>query len=260
MKAVVYGSGNLAWHLCPALYKAGVAFQAVYSRNPNTGKELADLLGTDYRQPNDPVHPSVDTLFLMLPDDVVRKISPSLSNVPQAVVHTSGSVPLDVLECRKRGVLYPLQTFSRELQPDMHNVPFFVETNDIGLRDSLKALASRISPLVYEANSLTRKLLHVSAVFSSNFVNHLYTLSAELLKDDNPGFNALRPLIIETAQKALMDSPKKVQTGPARRNDLSIISEHKLLLQERYPQLLPIYTLLTESIQTMYQNPDNNEL
>jgi hypothetical protein len=70
------------------------------------------------------------------------------------------------------------------------------------------------------------------------------------LADNNDvNWNYIKPLIEETTNKIISSDLYDSQTGPARRNDNTIIQEHLSML-EGYPK--EIYKLLTESIQNTY--------
>ncbi|MCY1559553.1 hypothetical protein D9M68_966030 [compost metagenome] len=99
-------------------------------------------------------------------------------------------------------------------------------------------------------NSERRKILHLAAVFACNFTNHLYTLSAQLLEENELDFDLLRPLILETAEKVQLHNPMEVQTGPAIRGDEKTLTKHNELLVNK-PQLLKLYQILSDSIKGM---------
>jgi predicted short-subunit dehydrogenase-like oxidoreductase (DUF2520 family) len=256
MRAVVYGSGNVAWHLSQALINVGVEIVGVCSRNPDTAKALAERIGTTLVIPGGPFPEKVDIIFLMTPDDQIAPLSSALSPLEIPLIHTSGSVSIDSLNSVRKGVLYPLQSFSKEVQPDMHDVPFFIEASSEELYNTLFRIASRISPRVFKADSHHRKIMHLSAVFACNFVNHLYAISADIMSKEDMNFDHMRPLIMETAHKALRAEPSAMQTGPAIRNDLKVIDSQKKLLESIAPQYIPFYDLFTSSIQNLYSKND----
>ncbi len=110
----------------------------------------------------------------------------------------------------------------------------------------LNEIGNSISGKVIEINSLQRKSIHVSAVFVSNFVNHLYQIGNEICNENNVPFDILKPLILETAKKVQLLSPNEAQTGPAKRNDTQTINAHlNFLTNENQKE---IYKLLTKSI------------
>ncbi|MGB0788750.1 MAG: DUF2520 domain-containing protein, partial [Marinirhabdus sp.] len=110
----------------------------------------------------------------------------------------------------------------------------------------LQQLGGKISENVRVISSKKRATLHLAAVFVNNFVNHLYAVSAELLKKEGIAFSLLEPLIAETASKIKTHMPAEAQTGPAIRNDIKTIERHVELL--RATGFQAIYEQLTEAI------------
>ena len=105
----------------------------------------------------------------------------------------------------------------------------------------------RISENVYEADSEQRKSLHLAAVFTCNFTNHMYALAAGLLKKYGLPFEVMLPLIDETARKVHELEPRLAQTGPAVRYDENVIGEHLQMLSDE-PDMQELYRLISESI------------
>ena len=61
----------------------------------------------------------------------------------------------------------------------------------------------------------------------------------------------LKPLIEATTQKIKQHKPKEVQTGPARRNDTTVMQEHIAMLSQ-YPDWVKIYEAISNDIVKMY--------
>ena len=99
---------------------------------------------------------------------------------------------------------------------------------------------------VYIFDSYQRSVLHLSAVWSNNFVNHLCHLAEQLLKKHRLPYEILGPLLMSTAENALKN-PGQSQTGPALRRDKKSMAKHLTLLNNE-KHLQQIYTLLSESI------------
>jgi predicted short-subunit dehydrogenase-like oxidoreductase (DUF2520 family) len=165
------------------------------------------------------------------------------------LVHTAGSMPMDVWKghAYRYGVLYPMQTFSKERKVDFASVSFFVEANGEADLALLKTMAGALSPKVYEATSAQRTSLHMAAVFACNFANHMYTLSARLLEKNGLPFDAMLPLIDETARKVHELHPKAAQTGPAVRGDENVMGKHLEMLADE-PEIREIYRKISDSI------------
>ncbi len=165
------------------------------------------------------------------------------------MAHTAGSVPLEALPAKfaRRAVFYPLQTFTRGRRVDWAEIPLFIEASTPELQAGLEAFARRLSCRVFQADSARRARLHLAAVFASNFVNHMYALGERLLGDAELDFEVLKPLIAETAAKALdAPSPAAVQTGPAVRGDRSTQQRHLEMLGDEL--LRTLYTTISQSI------------
>ena len=108
-------------------------------------------------------------------------------------------------------------------------------------------VASVLSKQVYEATSEQRKNLHLAAVFTCNFTNHMYALAAGLLKKHQLPFEIMLPLIDETARKVHEIEPHLAQTGPAIRYDENVINNHLQMLSDE-PEMQELYRLISESI------------
>lgn len=261
MEISFIGAGNIAWHLAPALENAGHHINEVYSRQLQHARQLVSNLydARTHSELNFAESPS--TLFILaVPDDALESVCSRLVLPENAiVVHTSGSKSLDSLDQWmaiysdvpvQTGVFYALQTFSRgQSFMDFDEIPLCVESADGPTEDLLVQLGQEISNIVYLITSDERRLLHVAAVFACNFTNHLLALAHDLTTQQNLEFDLLRPLITETFRKGLSASnPADVQTGPARRGDLTTISDHLASLAAQ-PKLAEIYQVITTSIQ-----------
>ncbi|OGS74999.1 MAG: hypothetical protein A3G95_05235, partial [Flavobacteria bacterium RIFCSPLOWO2_12_FULL_31_7] len=191
-----------------------------------------------------------DIYIICVTDNAISDVSNQLPFENRLVVHTSGSTDFDVLDAKnKRGVFYPLQTFSKNKTVDFSEIPICLETENASDYLIVEKLAKSISNSVYKIDGKQRKAIHVSAVFACNFVNHLYEIGNEICVENNIPFEILQPLIEETAQKIKTLSPKDAQTGPAVRNDSKTIEKHIDFLTDENQK--EIYKILTKSIQNV---------
>jgi len=246
------GSGNVATHLAQALNNAGIGIKSVFSPNKMNAEEFAEKFNCQVVNNIADVAEEVDMLILAVPDSRVEDVCNSIPNDKTLLVHTSGITPMDALKSKSRyGVFYPLQTFSKERELDMKTIPFCLEANKKEDLDMMFDLAQKISSNVQLVDSKKRKLLHLTAVMVSNFTNHLYHLSYDILEAGGVSFDFLKPLIQETAAKVEEIHPQKAQTGPARRNDITTLEEHMKMLSE-FPEYQQIYKLLSEQIRKKF--------
>lgn len=244
----IIGVGRVANHIAPALYERGIQIIGVYGRRKNKAEALAKKV--DARVIPDMTKPiRADLILLLVTDDAIGEVANKLSPSTKALVaHTSGAVPLsDMPERLRRGVFYPLQSFSKDKTIVWENVPFCIEAeNDKDLKN-LGTLAELISDKVYVLDSKQRKILHVAAVFANNFSNLMYEFSDEILESAGIDRRIMHPLILETANKILMQRASESQTGPAARGDLETLRMHREYLGDKgiYRE---VYDLLTTEI------------
>ena len=243
ISVVILGSGNVALQLIRAFLKIDtINLKQVYTRNQEDINTLKDSINTT----NDiSLLKQADVTIIAVSDDAISSISSHIKN--SFVVHTSGSVDMKSLNnIGRKGVFYPLQSFSKKKKVDFKNIPICLEseTNEDLLK--LEKLVSLLQSKSYILSSHQRKKIHVAAVFANNFSNHMYTIANEICEKYNIPFDILHPLIEETSDKIKNITPKKAQTGPAKRNDVETIENHLNLLSKKQQE---IYLKITQSIQ-----------
>ena len=188
-----------------------------------------------------------DIYLLAISDDAISEFSKTLPIQDRLVAHTSGSVGIHDLDKKhRRGVFYPLQTFTKDSEIDFKDVPICIEVLEKNDLQTLKALAEAIGSPYYKISTEQRQTLHLSAVFVNNFTNQLYRIAHEITDAKNIDFEVLKPLILETAKKVQTLSPYIAQTGPAKRNDKKTIKKHLKLIENK--DYKAIYELLTNAI------------
>lgn len=246
IKVVIIGSGNVAQHLIQAFAKSKeIEVLQVFSRRKETGIPLLDSskITNDFN-----TIVESDLYIIAVSDDAIATVSSQLKFKNRLVVHTSGSVPIDSLDTKnRRGIFYPLQTFTKGKEVDFSQIPICLEIEKEADFNLLEKAAKTISNNVLKSNEKQRKALHISAVFVNNFVNEMYRIGNEICQENKVPFEILKPLILETVNKVMTLSPKEAQTGPAKRNDTQTIEAHlDFLSNENHAT---IYKILTQSIQ-----------
>lgn len=250
MKIVLIGAGNLATHLGKALHAAGHDMVQVFSRTMQSAETLASLLDAEPLTDMAQVRDDADVYIFSVKDSALEQLISQLCGGEKKVfLHTAGSMPMSVFreKALHYGVLYPMQTFSKQREVDFSIIPCFIEANDEFALKQIEGLAGQISHRVFQLSSEDRKYLHLSAVFACNFANHCYAASQELLQQHGIPFDVMLPLIDETAAKVHGMTPKEAQTGPAVRYDENVIGKQIRLL-ENQPYFQKIYDCMSKSI------------
>ncbi|MFL5753920.1 MAG: Rossmann-like and DUF2520 domain-containing protein, partial [Bacteroidia bacterium] len=244
------GTGNLAHHLAARFVKKGHEIIQVIGRSEVPAKALGQKFFTSHSTDLKKINRTADIYVICISDSQIERLASALKLNGKLVLHTSGSIPMKALvkASGKYGVIYPLQTFSKDAKAKWKNMTLLIEGNAPAVTNEIRAFASTLCKDVREFNSSERLKLHVAAVFVSNFTNHLYTLASEFLEAEKTGhFDLLKPLILETAKKIKKLSPAQAQTGPAIRNDKNTIEKHLAIL-EKYKTHRELYASFTKSI------------
>ncbi len=249
----IVGSGNVATHLAKAIFDVGVEVKYIYSPTLKNSSALASKVNAIAVDSISKIERDIDLIIISIKDDAIKEVVDELKEFNSIIVHTSGGINIDVFEgvTDKGGVLYPLQTFSKNRVLDFSKIPLFIEARDNDTLFEIDEFAKRLSSNVIEADSSRRKIMHVAAVFACNFVNHCYDISSQILEKEGISFDVLLPLIEETTKKISEITPHEAQTGPARRGDSDVMNAH--LQQIDSPSIKDIYTLLSKSITDSYK-------
>lgn len=246
---VIIGAGNVGCHISRKLHAAGYTISQVAGWREANVLALANDLGAAHCLHFEKILTKQDLYIMALPDEAMEEILPRLPLSDELLVHTSGSVPMQILDpySENTGVLYPLQTFTRKRHIDLKEVPVLIEANRIDNENRLKEVASGLSNDVRVIDSMARLYIHIAAVFASNFSNHMYDLARNVLEEQGLDFEIMGPLIMETATKAIRMGPDEAQTGPAKRKDLRTMQKHLELLSDN-KAARELYRLISESI------------
>lgn len=246
------GAGNVAFHLTRALIQNTVNVRQIFNRTLSKAQELGEANNINYTDKISELE-KADLYIIAASDSAVEELSHYIPYDDTLVVHTSGSLGTDILKGDyRKGVFYPFQTFTKRKNLRYEEVPFFVEAESKEDEEALFKLADKISNEVHRVNSEKRRMVHMSGIWASNFVNHLYYIAQTICKEADVPFDVLRPLIEETAQKVQDLEPFDAQTGPAKRGDELIIQKHLELIKDSRQQQL--YQLLSDSIKRTYSN------
>ena len=245
ISVVILGAGNVGVHLFEAFNKAeNIVVNQWFNRDLKRIESYKNSIAitSAFSELAD-----ADIYILAVSDDAIAALSSQLPFHDKLVVHTSGTVGIHDLDRKhRRGVFYPVQTFSKDSEIDFKDVPICIEALEKPDLQLLKNLAEALGSPYYKISTEQRQILHLSAVFVNNFTNQLYRIAHEISDAKGINFDVLKPLILETAKKVQTLSPYMAQTGPAKRNDKKTIKKHLKLLENEDHKA--IYELLTNSI------------
>lgn len=251
----IVGSGNMAYFLSDAFRRVGIPIAGIYARNSASGTLLAKEFQAEWIPDLRQIPDEADTaLFLCVPDQSIETVAEHLSQrTKQLLLHTSGNTPLSVLSAYAAayGCFWPLASVSKRERTMLTDIPICIEGSDDSVTTSLHVLAGTLSGKVCPMNGSQRSLMHLSAVLTQNFANHLFALADQLCAQHGLDAKLLQPMMHEWTKRLATNNAQDMQTGPARRHDENTLAGHRALLSE-HPELLEVYNTLTASIRKMY--------
>ena len=129
IQITIIGSGNVAQHLIKAFSKSeAVEIAQVFSRKKEKLSSLIEFekIVSDYQDLKE-----ADLYIIAVTDNAIADVSRQLPFNNQLVVHTSGTASIETLDDKNRkGVFYPLQTFSKNKEIDFSVIPICLEADN----------------------------------------------------------------------------------------------------------------------------------
>lgn len=204
------------------------------------GARLAErgLSVTDGREPD----ADADLVLLCVPDAVIPQVAATVPIGPW-VAHVSGATRLSALDPHERRFsVHPLQTLTRERGAEQLDGAWGAigAENDEALSHA-RWLAETLGLRAFEVSDENRALYHAAAVIGGNFLVTLHGAATRLLEDVGAPPEAIVPLMTRTIENGFD------LTGPIARGDWATVDDHLAALEERAPDLVPLYRALVEA-------------
>ena len=251
----IIGSGNMAAFLARRLTTAGHYCTGIYARNAIQGEQIANSVNAVF-SPLTPFLPDgeADICFLAVSDQAIALVAPTLHFNKTILVHTSGSVALNAIAVAAKdyAVFWPVYSIVKNHLPNHRSIPCAWYASSPQAQKHLLTIAHSISDVVFEAGDAQRQKLHLSAVICNNFTTHLMAVCEAICAEQQLPFSILQPIIEQTFDRIKKESPKQIQTGPARRHDSNTLQQHQQLLMN-HPDWQAIYKVISTSIENMYK-------
>ena len=183
-----------------------------------------------------------DLVLLAVPDGAIAGVAQEVPVGPW-VAHVSGATSLGALDPHiRRFSVHPLQTLTRDRGPEQLDgawAAVTAETDDA--REAARWLANTLGLHTFDLADADKPLYHAGAAIASNFLVTLHQAAARLMEESGAPPEALVPLMTRTIENGF------VLTGPIARGDWSTVEAHLRALEERAPDLVPLYRALAEA-------------
>lgn len=183
-----------------------------------------------------------ELIVLCVPDSAIAEVAANLVVGPW-IAHVSGATRLAALGPHERRIsVHPLQTLTRERGPEQLDGAWgaiSAETDDAMAR--ARWLAETLGLRPFEVADADRTLYHAAAVIGGNFLVTLHDVAARLLAEVGAPEAAIVPLMTRTIENGFD------LTGPIARGDWTTVDAHLAALEQRDPDLVPLYRALAEA-------------
>lgn len=183
-----------------------------------------------------------ELVLLAVPDAAIAEVAQRVPIGPW-VAHVSGATSLQALDPHQRRFsVHPLQTLTRDRGPEQLDgawAAVTAETDDA--RVVARWLAETLGLHPFDLADADKPLYHAGAAMASNFLVTLYRAASRLLAESGAPPEALIPLMERTIENGF------ALTGPIARGDWSTVDAHLQALEQRAPDLVPLYRALAEA-------------
>jgi len=206
----------------------------------NTAQELADAM---------------DFVFVTTPDDVIGQVAKEVAwHKGQTVIHCSGANSTAVLAPAREagcnvGCMHPCNTFA-SVQQSLENLPgstFTLEAEEPVLSD-LQKFVGGLNGRWMKLREQDKPLYHASVCIACNFLYTLVDIATDLWKhfdiSQDDAVHAMMPILKGTMNNIENVGFPGCLTGPIARGDVGTIEKHLAALQEKQPDIVPLYKAL----------------
>lgn len=190
-----------------------------------------------------------DAVLLCVPDGEIRAAASLIAPGP-LVGHCSGATALDALGPHEAFSLHPLMTVTAT------GASFGGAGAAIaGSSSAALAFAGRLARALgmnpIEIADGDRAAYHAAASIASNFLVTLEAAAERLAATAGADRELLAPLVRATVENWARLGPERALTGPVARGDEATIARQRAAIEERTPELLPLFDALAEATRAL---------
>jgi predicted short-subunit dehydrogenase-like oxidoreductase (DUF2520 family) len=195
-----------------------------------------------------------DAVLLCVPDSEIAEAA-SLILPGRLVGHCSGVGGLDSLAPHESFSMHPLMTVA-------HGGTTFAGAGAAvdGSTPRALALAEELATMVgmrpVRITPEDRALYHAAASMASNFLVTLEAAAERLAEQAGLERAALAPLVRATVENWASLGPQGALTGPVARGDEATVRRQREAIEDRDPDVLPLFDALVEATRRLAASPD----
>lgn len=246
----IVGAGRLGRTLGRNLHRLGWGVEAVVTRSKATARAATRAIGAG--EPHSSLTRGVldaDVILLATPDDALADVARKLATLAgkscrgKVVLHASGALDSSILRALARcgaatGSIHPMQTFTRNSQPNLHGVIFAIEGDARGRRTAA-GIARGLGGIPVQVASRHKPAYHAAGTILAGHALALTESATQVLT--KIGFSrrhavqTLLPLMRQMLDNFEKHGARAAWTGPTARGDYATIGKHYKALRG-YPR------------------------
>jgi predicted short-subunit dehydrogenase-like oxidoreductase (DUF2520 family) len=195
----------------------------------------------------EPIPESVDVVLLCVPDGQIATAALTVPPGP-LVGHCSGATGLEALGDREAFSLHPLMSAPTGSGPEvLEGAGCAVDGTTPHALEIATQLAHALKMRPAHVAAEDRVAYHAAAAMASNFLVALEAAAERLANTANVTREQLAPLVLATARQWAEIGPERALTGPIVRGDEDVVARHRAVVQDRTPELLPLWDALADA-------------
>jgi predicted short-subunit dehydrogenase-like oxidoreductase (DUF2520 family) len=230
----VIGAGRLGGAMAAALAAAGLRVNGPLGRG-------ADGAGSD-------------AVLLCVPDGEIAAAAAAVTTSPPAplVGHCSGATGLDVLAGHEAFGLHPLMTVPADADASAFaGAGCAIAGSTPRALAVAEALARALGMQPTQVADADRAAYHAAASFAANFLVTLEGAAERLAATAGVDRALLAPLVRAAVENWAARGAAAALTGPIARGDTATVERQRAAVQERAPDLLPVFDALADATRAL---------
>jgi predicted short-subunit dehydrogenase-like oxidoreductase (DUF2520 family) len=185
---------------------------------------------------------AADVVLLAVPDAEIAAAAAQIAP-GRLVGHCSGATTLAPLAPHRAFSLHPLMTITTR-GATFAGAHAAVAGSDDAARATAEQLARALGMTPFAVPDGDRPAYHAAASIASNFLVTLEWAAERVGALDRA---ALAPLVRATVENWAAEGPEAALTGPIARGDEATVTRQRAAVQERAPDLAPLFDALTDA-------------
>lgn len=233
LRCAIVGAGRLGRAMASGLHEAGFTIEGPLGREARC--------------------PDADVVILAVPDAEIANAATAIerrANGP-LVGHCSGATTLAPLAPHEAFSLHPLMTVPADGPAQLAGASAAVAGTTPHARGIAHQLALHLGLTPIDVADEDRAAYHAAASIASNFLITIEAAAEQLAASAGVDRQALVPLVRATVENWASLGPNRALTGPIARGDQETVDRQRQAIQDRTPDLLPLFDALAEATRAL---------